>query len=147
MELMKFNEGQIPSKAEIKEAAKQIETMYTEGGLALNPVRDYVALKAVETFVKDALKTVSPWAVQAAANYSDSERKNLYGAQVIIKAGAVEYDYSGAPGIDELEAKAAAAKEEYDRAAAALKSAQEDAVKMQMAVVTDRKPDSLVIKF
>ena len=144
MELLKFAEGVMPTKADIKDAVLNLSNRYADGGLDVNPMRDYIALKVMEAFVKDALKVCEPWAVQSAATYSEAERKNIYGAKVVIKAGAVEYDYDSAD-VTRAQESVDVYAEELKRAKARLKETQDFAIKMQMAAVVDKKPDSLII--
>lgn len=86
--------SRMPSKAEIATKVKELQARYEQGGLGVNPLKDYVTLKAIECFIKDALKACEGWAVQAAKNYSDNERKSLYGAKVTLKESGAKYDYS-----------------------------------------------------
>lgn len=147
MELQIFNAGNVPSKQEIQQAAEMLNDRYNEGGVDVNPIKDYLQLKALEAYIKAALPIAQPWATEMASRYNDAERRNLYGAQVSIKTGAIQYDFSGLQHIAELEQKAAKAKDDLSKANDALKSAKEKAIKLQQARVAGKEPDSLMIRF
>lgn len=89
--------GAMPDKQTIMDAVARLETLYSEEtdcAEPITPLRDMIALKGLETFVKEAQKIVMPWAAQEAEKYSEQERRCIYNAKLVIRPGSNEYDYS-----------------------------------------------------
>lgn len=98
LDLIKLETVQyLPTKADLADAIQQLKARYENGGASVNPIKDYLVLKRIEAYVKDALDVVNPWAMQQAEQYSDAERKNLYNSSITMKAGTKKYDYSHNP--------------------------------------------------
>ena len=147
MELLKFNEGQVPSRQEIEDAAIALHERYANGGLDVNALRDYVWLKALEQFIKIAIPVVQPWATADATKYEEKERKNLYGTQISIRAGETVYEYPDDDvAINASRERVEILTDELKAAKKDLKDAQERCIQEQRAKFVSKGVETLTVK-
>lgn len=86
--------SQVPSKAELIDIVESYTKRFTEGNEITHPLLELLMLKRVEYFVKEATKTVTPWAAQEARNYSDKERRCVYNSKISFIPAKATYDYA-----------------------------------------------------
>ena len=148
MELKQFTGIEImPTKQSIAAEVAKLNDVYAEGGLDVKPEKDYILLKALELFVKDALEVCRPWALNQLQHYSDAERKNLYGAQVSIVSGKAKYDFESCTDVADLEQLVAEAKAVVKGYEAELKKAKETAIREQRATFAGEDQLTISVKF
>lgn len=148
MELKQFTGIEImPTKQSIAAQVAKLNDVYAEGGLDVKPEKDYILLKALELFVKDALEVCRPWALNQLQHYSDAERKNLYGAQVSIVSGKAKYDFESCTDVADLEQLVAESKAVVKGYEAELKKAKETAIREQRATFAGEDQPTISVKF
>lgn len=100
-----------PSKNDIISLVEDVRSRY-ENGETDTAVADFVALKQIEFYVKEAMKIVSPYATAAVAGMSAEQRKNTCNAKLTLKQSPMKYDFAGNAEWDELTAEIAGYEQE-----------------------------------
>lgn len=135
----------IADKRDILNAVDALRARYENGGLDVNPLRDLIVLKQVETFVKEAIKVAMPWATQDAANLNDKERKCIYNAKLSLREASPTYDFSGNAEWQELKDEEDAYAEQAKMAQNRRKAVEKNLILAGAAKMTSRGEASLAV--
>ena len=135
----------VADKRDILNAVEELRARYENGGLDVNPLRDLIILKQVETFVKEAVKVAMPWAAQDAANLSDKERKCVYNAKISLREPSPTYDFTGNAEWQELKDEEDAYAEQAKMAQNRRKAVEKNLILAGAAKMTSRGEASLAV--
>ena len=102
---------QFPEKNDIISLVEHVRSQYENGNTSTS-VGDFVALKQMEFYVKEAMKIVAPYATSAVAGMSAEQRKNTCNAKLTLRQAPMKYDFSGNAEWDELQAEIAGYEQE-----------------------------------
>lgn len=84
----------VPSKAQIECAVREYVDRF-ENGEVNDPIKEYIGLKAMQSFIEDALKQTAKYAIDDADKYTKQElAEGIWGATVQLKNAPVKFDYS-----------------------------------------------------
>ena len=102
---------QFPEKNDIISLVEHVRSQYENGNIS-TAVGDFVTLKQMEFYVKEAMKIVAPYATAAVAGMSAEQRKNTCNAKLSLRQAPMKYDFSGNAEWDELRAEIAGYEQE-----------------------------------
>ena len=85
---------QFPEKNDIISLVEHVRSQY-ENGNTSTAVGDFVTLKQMEFYVKEAMKIVAPYATAAVAGMSAEQRKNTCNAKLSLRQAPMKYDFRG----------------------------------------------------
>lgn len=131
-----------PSKNDIISLVEDVRSRY-ENGETDTAVADFVALKQIEFYVKEAMKIVSPYATSAVAGMSAEQRKNTCNAKLTLKQSPMKYDFAGNAEWDELTAEIAGYEQEVAIATNKRKAVEENLILTGAAKATEEPKMSL----
>lgn len=118
---------QFPEKNDIISLVEHVRSQY-ENGNTSTAVGDFVTLKQMEFYVKEAIKIVAPYATSAVAGMSAEQRKNTYNAKLTLKQSPMKYDFAGNAEWDELTAEIACYEQEVAIATNKRKAVEENLI-------------------
>lgn len=133
-----------PSKNDIISLVEEVRSRY-ENGETDTAVADFVALKQIEFYVKEAMKIVSPYATAAVAGMSTEQRKNTCNAKLTLKQSPIKYDFAGNAEWDELTAEIAGYEQEVAIATNKRKAVEENLILTGAAKATEEPKMSLSV--
>lgn len=133
-----------PSKNDIISLVEEVRSRY-ENGETDTAVADFVALKQIEFYVKEAMKIVSPYATYAVAGMSAEQRKNTCNAKLTLKQSPMKYDFAGNAEWDELTAEIAGYEKEVAIATNKRKAVEENLILTGAAKATEEPKMSLSV--
>lgn len=133
-----------PAKNDIISLVENVRSRY-ENGETDTAVADFVALKQIEFYVKEAMKIVSPYATSAVAGMSTEQRKNTCNAKLTLKQSPMKYDFSGNAEWDELTAEIAGYEQEVAIATNKRKAVEENLILTGAAKATEEPKMSLSV--
>lgn len=133
-----------PSKNDIISLVDDVRSRY-ENGETDTAVADFVALKQIEFYVKEAMKIVSPYATSAVAGMSAEQRKNTCNAKLTLKQSPMKYDFAGNAEWDELTAEIAGYEQEVAIATNKRKAVEENLILTGAAKATEEPKMSLSV--
>ena len=133
-----------PSKNDIISLVEDVRSRY-ENGETDTAVADFVALKQIEFYVKEAMKIVSPYATSAVAGMSTEQRKNTCNAKLTLKQSPMKYDFAGNAEWDELTAEIAGYEQEMAIATNKRKAVEENLILTGAAKATEEPKMSLSV--
>ena len=133
-----------PSKNDIISLVEDVRSRY-ENGETDTAAADFVALKQIEFYVKEAMKIVSPYATSAVAGMSTEQRKNTCNAKLTLKQSPMKYDFAGNAEWDELTAEIAGYEQEMAIATNKRKAVEENLILTGAAKATEEPKMSLSV--
>ena len=133
-----------PSKNDIISFVEEVRSMY-ENGDTNTAVSDFVALKQIEFYVKEAMKIVSPYATSAVAGMSAEQRKNTCNAKLTLKQSPMKYEFAGNAEWDELQAEIAGYEQEIAIAKNKQKAVEDNLVLVGAAKAVEEPKMSLSV--
>lgn len=133
-----------PAKNDIISLVENVRSRY-ENGETDTAVADFVALKQIELYVKEAMKIVSPYATSAVAGMSAEQRKNTCNAKLTLKQSPIKYDFSGNAEWDELTAEIAGYEQQAAIATNKRKAVEENLILTGAAKATEEPKMSLSV--
>lgn len=133
-----------PAKNDIISLVENVRSRY-ENGETDTAVADFVALKQIEFYVKEAMKIVSPYATAAVAGMSTEQRKNTCNAKLTLKQSPMKYDFAGNAEWDELTAEIAGYEQDVAIATNKRKAVEEDLILTGAAKATEEPKMSLSV--
>ena len=133
-----------PSKNDIISLVENVRSRY-ENGETDTAVADFVALKQIEFYVKEAMKIVSPYATSAVEGMSAEQRKNTCNAKLTLKQSPMKYDFAGNAEWDELTAEIAGYEQEVAIATNKRKAVEENLILTGAAKATEEPKMSLSV--
>ena len=133
-----------PAKNDIISFVEEVRSRY-ENGETDTAVADFVALKQIEFYVKEAMKIVSPYATSAVAGMSAEQRKNTCNAKLTLKQSPMKYDFAGNAEWDELTAEIAGYEQEVAIATNKRKAVEENLILTGAAKATEEPKMSLSV--
>lgn len=133
-----------PAKNDIISLVEGVRSRY-ENGETDTAVADFVALKQIEFYVKEAMKIVSPYATAAVAGMSAEQRKNTYNAKLTLKQSPMKYDFAGNAEWDKLTAEIAGYEQEVAIATNKRKAVEENLILTGEAKATEEPKMSLSV--
>ena len=80
---------QFPEKNDIISLVEHVRSQY-ENGNTSTAVGDFVTLKQMEFYVKEAMKIVAPYATTAVAGLSADARKKTYNAKFTLRRNSTK---------------------------------------------------------
>lgn len=134
----------IPTKNDVIAAVEEFKSRYDRGHCT-QAVQDFVALKQMEFYVKEAMKIVAPYATAAVAGMSAEQRKNTCNAKLTLKQSPMKYDFSGNAEWDELTAEIAGYEQEVAIATNKRKAVEENLILTGAAKATEEPKMSLSV--
>ena len=133
-----------PAKNDIISLVEDVRSRY-ENGETDTAAADFVALKQIEFYVKEAMKIVSPYATAAVAGMSAEQRKNTCNAKLTLKQSPMKYDFAGNAEWDELTAEIAGYEQEVAIATNKRKAVEENLILTGAAKATEEPKMSLSV--
>lgn len=143
-QLLTKTDKDFPSKNDIISCVEDVRSRY-ENGETDTAVADFVALKQIEFYVKEAMKIVSPYATSAVAGMSAEQRKNTCNAKLTLKQSPMKYDFAGNAEWDELTAEIAGYEQEVAIATNKRKAVEENLILTGAAKATEEPKMSLSV--
>ena len=133
-----------PTKNDIISFVDELRSRY-ENGETNNSVANFVALKQIEFYVKEAMKIVAPYATAEVAGMSEEQRKNTCNAKLTLKQSPMKYDFSGNAEWDELTAEIANYEQQAAIATNKRKAVEENLILTAAAKATEEEKMSLSV--
>lgn len=133
-----------PTKNDIISFVEELRSRY-ENGETNNSVANFVALKQIEFYVKEAMKIVSPYATAEVAGMSAEQRKNTCNAKLTLKQSPIKYDFAGNAEWDELTAEIAGYEQQVAIATNKRKAVEENLILTGAAKATEEPKMSLSV--
>lgn len=133
-----------PSKNDIISFVEELRSRY-ENGETNNAVANFVALKQIDFYIKEAMKIVSPYATAAVAGMSAEQRINTCNAKFTLKQSPMKYDFSGNAEWDELQAEIAGYEQEIAIAKNKQKAVEDNLVLVGAAKATEEPKMTLSV--
>lgn len=133
-----------PEKNDIISLVELVRSRY-ESGETENAVFDFVTLKQLEFYVKEALKIAAPYATAAVAGMSAEQRKNTCNAKLTLRQPPMKYDFAGNAEWDELTAEIAGYEQEMAIATNKRKAVEENLILTGAAKATEEPKMSLSV--
>ena len=135
---------QFPEKNDIISLVEHVRSQY-ENGNTSTAVGDFVALKQMEFYVKEAMKIVAPYATAAVAGMSAEQRKNTCNAKLSLRQAPMKYDFSGNAEWDELQSEIAGYEQEIAIAKNKQKAVEDNLVLVGAAKATEEPKMTLSV--
>ena len=133
-----------PEKNDIISLVELVRSRY-ESGETENAMRDFITLKQLEFYVKEALKIASPYATSAVAGMSTEQRKNTCNAKLTLRQAPMKYDFSGNAEWDELQSEIAGYEQEIAIAKNKQKAVEDNLVLVGAAKATEEPKMTLSV--
>lgn len=133
-----------PEKNDIISLVELVRSRY-ESGETENALRDFVTLKQLEFYVKEALKIAAPYATSEVAGMSAEQRKNTCNAKLTLKQSPMKYDFAGNAEWDELTAEIAGYEQQAAIATNKRKAVEENLILTGAAKATEEPKMSLSV--
>ena len=135
---------QFPEKNDIISLVEHVRSQY-ENGNTSTAVGDFVTLKQMEFYVKEAMKIVAPYATAAVAGMSAEQRKNAYNAKLSLRQAPIKWDFSGNAEWDELQAEIEGYEQEIAIAKNKQKAVEDNLVLVGAAKATEEPKMTLSV--
>ena len=135
---------QFPEKNDIISLVEHVRSQY-ENGNTSTAVGDFVTLKQMEFYVKEAMKIVAPYATAAVAGMSAEQRKNTCNAKLSLRQAPMKYDFSGNSEWDELQAEIAGYEQKIAIAKNKQKAVEDNLVLVGAAKATEEPKMTLSV--
>ena len=135
---------QFPEKNDIISLVEHVRSQY-ENGNTSTAVGDFVTLKQMEFYVKEAMKIVAPYATAAVAGMSAEQRKNTCNAKLTLRQAPIKYDFAGNEEWDELQAEISGYEQEIAIAKNKQKAVEDNLVLVGAAKATEEPKMTLSV--